>query len=378
MTFAIITHVPHIIDRNKYFAYAPYVNEMNVWAKYADELVVVAPTVQTEKTALDQAYKHQNIQLIAIERFDILSLNGIFSAVLKIPIISWKILKAMRNADHIHLRCPGNIGLLGCLLQVFFPNTPKTAKYAGNWDCTSKQPLTYKLQQWILSNTVLTRNMKVLVYGDWEGSSNNIKPFFTATYTELEKLPISKKEMKGRIAFVFVGTLVQGKNPLYAIQLVEFLYKKGYNVHMSLYGEGPKRAELEQYTTVNQLEAVIKLKGNQSKDIVQKAYQNSHFVVLPSDSEGWPKAIAEGMFWGCVPLATSVSCVPYMLNQGKRGVVLTMDLEKDVKQIEMLLNNQADFNTKSENASNWSRNYTLDVFEQEIINLLKPIKKFKN
>jgi glycosyltransferase involved in cell wall biosynthesis len=147
---------------------------------------------------------------------------------------------------------------------------------------------------------------------------------------------------------------------------------------MSLYGEGPKRAELEQYTTVNQLEAVIKLKGNQSKDIVQKAYQNSHFVVLPSDSEGWPKAIAEGMFWGCVPLATSVSCVPYMLNQGKRGVVLTMDLEKDVKQIEMLLNNQADFNTKSENASNWSRNYTLDVFEQEIINLLKPIKKFKN
>jgi hypothetical protein len=67
-----------------------------------------------------------------------------------------------------------------------------------------------------------------------------------------------------------------------------------------------------------------------------------------------------------------------MLNQGKRGVVLTMDLEKDVKQIEMLLNNQADFNTKSENASNWSRNYTLDVFEQEIINLLKPIKKFKN
>jgi glycosyltransferase involved in cell wall biosynthesis len=214
--------------------------------------------------------------------------------------------------------------------------------------------------------------MQVLVYGDWEGSSKNIKSFFTATYKEIDKLPIPKKEVKGRIDFVFVGTLVEGKNPLYAIQMVEELFKKGYDVHLNLYGEGMERIRLEQYIIANRLEAVIELEGNQSKDSVQKAYQNSHFVVLPSDSEGWPKAIAEGMFWGCVPLATPVSCLPFMLDQGKRGVLLAMDLEKDTKQIEVLLHTPTDFDTKSENASDWSRNYTLDVFEREIMDLLKP------
>ena len=69
MKFVIITHVPHIIESNKYFAYAPYVSEMNIWSKYVEELVVVAPIVKSEKTPVDTAYEHQNIQFIAIEAF---------------------------------------------------------------------------------------------------------------------------------------------------------------------------------------------------------------------------------------------------------------------------------------------------------------------
>jgi glycosyltransferase involved in cell wall biosynthesis len=375
MTLVIITHVPHIIEDNNYLAYAPYVREMNIWIKNTDKIIIVAPISAVGKTAIDIRYSHDNIEFASIEGFDVLSLKGIFSAVLKIPIISWRIFKAMQTADHIHLRCPGNIGLLGCLLQILFPNTRKTAKYAGNWDPTSKQPWTYQLQQWILGNTFLTRNIQVLVYGDWEGSSKNIKPFFTATYTELDKLPITKKGLGGSINFVFVGALVKGKNPLYAIQLVALLSKKGYDVRLSLYGEGIERTRLEQYVIANQLEAVIELQGNQSKETVQKAYQNSHFVVLPSDSEGWPKAIAEGMFWGCIPLVTPISCLPFMLDQGKRGVLLDMDLEKDAKKTETILKNQADFDRKREKASEWSRNYTVDVFEQEIMDLLKTDSK---
>ena len=48
-------------------------------------------------------------------------------------------------------------------------------------------------------------------------------------------------------------------------------------------------------------------------------------------SEGWPKVIAEGMFWGCLPIATRVSCVPNMLNNGKRGIILELTLQEDVK-----------------------------------------------
>jgi glycosyltransferase involved in cell wall biosynthesis len=208
--------------------------------------------------------------------------------------------------------------------------------------------------------------MQVLVYGQWEGSSKNIKPFFTATYYEVDKLPIVSKDLQQKIYFVFVGTLVSGKNPLFAIKIVEALHKNGHNVVLTLYGEGIERNRLEEYINKNNLESFISLKGNQTQDTLKKAYKKSHFVILPSESEGWPKAIAEGMFWGCVPVASQVSCVPFMLDYGKRGVLLNMNLEKDVSQIEALLQNETNYNNISVKASDWSRNYTLDVFEKEI------------
>ena len=372
MTFAIITHVPHIIEQNRYFAYAPYVREMNIWTKYVDKLILIAPISKLEKTPIDLNYSCANIEFVAIESFDVLSLKGVFHSIIKTPKITWKIFTVMQNTDHIHLRCPGNIGLLGSLVQVFFPNKIKTAKYAGNWDSKSNQPLSYRMQKWLLSNPFFTRNMQVLVYGQWEGSSKNIKPFFTATYYEADKEPLHSKDLLAKIHFMFVGTLVSGKKPLYAIQLVEGLYKKGYDVALTIYGEGIERKQMEQYIFQNNLEEIISLRGNQNQETVKKAYQNCHFIMLPSESEGWPKAIAEGMFWGCVPVATKVSCVPFMLDDGSRGILLDNDFEKDLLQIENLINNHPNFALKSQRASDWSRQFTMDVFEQEIKKLMQP------
>ncbi|WP_281228117.1 glycosyltransferase [Flavobacterium aquiphilum] len=371
MKFAIVTHVNHIKKENKYFAYAPYVREMNIWAKYVDEVIIVAPIIQTPCSAIDSSYNQENIKFFKIENINLLGFKSICNAIFKIPKISWQIFKAMRQADHIHLRCPGNVGLLGCFVQLLFPYKPKTAKYAGNWDPKAKQPWSYRLQKWILSNTFLTRNMQVLVYGEWKKMTHNIKPFFTASYSEKEKLPINDLDLKGVIKFVFVGTLSPGKNPLYAIQLVENLYKKGYNVSLDIYGEGEERLTLENYIEWNGLEKYIVLKGNQNQNVITEAYQNSHFVILPSKSEGWPKAIAEGMFWGCVPIATNVSCVPFMLDSGNRGVLLQKELDLDIQQLEPILNDGECFDTKRKKSSDWSRKYTLDFFESEIKKMIK-------
>ena len=370
MTFIIITHVPHILQEKQYFAYAPYVREMNIWIRQADKVIIVAPISADPKTAIDYAYEHENIEFLSIASFDLLNLKSIGRTIYKIPKITMQIFKAMQEADHIHLRCPGNIGLLGCLVQILFPNKIKTAKYAGNWDPKSKQPWSYTLQQWILGNTFLSHNMQVLVYGEWKETTTNIKPFFTATYTEADKVPLSPKKVKGTIHFIFVGTLVQGKNPLYAIQLVEALYKKGIPLSLTLYGEGTERKNLEDYIQQQQLEKIITLKGNQSQEVLKTAYQNSHFVILPSESEGWPKALAEGMFWGCIPLATAVSCIPFMLDTGERGILLTNNLEKDRLQIQSLIQDESEYSRMCHKASVWSRKYTLDVFEEEIKKLL--------
>ncbi|UQD56169.1 glycosyltransferase family 4 protein [Flavobacterium sp. K5-23] len=370
MQFVIFTHVPHIKQANLYYAYAPYVREMNIWIQNVDDLVIVAPLSSDKKTEIDGFYINQNTRFREVSNFDILSLKSIVATIVKLPKMIWVIYNAMQTADHIHLRCPGNIGLIACFVQILFPNKPKTAKYAGNWDPNAHQPWTYKLQQKLLSNTFFTRNMQVLVYGEWAGMTKNIKPFFTATYNEEDKKIVTPKVLKGKIDFVFVGALVKGKNPFYAIQLVKSLSEKGCNVSLRLYGEGVLRKELEEYIIENVLDSMITLEGNQSKGTVQKAYQESHFVLLPSESEGWPKAIAEGMFWGCVPIATSVSCVPLMLDNGNRGVLLEMNLKKDTNQLLFLIANQMDYDLKHINAVKWSSIYTLDFFKNEIEKLL--------
>ena len=157
-------------------------------------------------------------------------------SIISLPGLFFKIFVVMKRSNHIHLRCPGNMGLLGALVQIFFPKKIKTAKYAGNWDSNSKQPFSYKIQKWILSNTFLTKNMQVLVYGDWKNQTKNIKSFFTATYRENEKSTVTARSLNTKLQFLFVGTLSKGKQPIYAVKLVELLKNKGINAQLSIYG----------------------------------------------------------------------------------------------------------------------------------------------
>jgi glycosyltransferase involved in cell wall biosynthesis len=370
MKLLVITHVEHGSSELGYFAYAPYVKEMNLWGTTVDELLVVAPLQLQACTAITDFYITKKIKLIQVPAFSLVGSYAILKTILQLPSLLLTIFKAMASADHIHLRCPGNMGLLGCLVQIFFPNKPKTAKYAGNWDPQSKQPWSYRLQKWILNNTFLTRNMTVLVYGHWQGTSKNCRSFFTASYSETAIQPMQQRPLHSTIRALFVGTLSAGKQPLYAIQWAEALLAKGCPIQLELYGEGAERNKLQTYIASHQLRDFVQLKGNQTREELIQAYQNSHFLVLPSVSEGWPKAVAEAMFWGCVPVALPVSCVPEMLNQGNRGILLSGNLAEDVEQLQSLLQVPQEYQAKAQQAMQWSQQYTLERMADEIKQLL--------
>ncbi|MGM0635490.1 MAG: glycosyltransferase [Bacteroidota bacterium] len=371
MTFLIISHTNHYKVNDQLYAYAPYVREMNLWLKHVDQVNIVAPVSNNFDQNISLAYQHSNISIEEMPAFSLIGLKEKLSTLTKLPKIFNTLYKAMKHADHIHLRCPGNMGLLGCFVQILFPKTPKTAKYAGNWDPRSKQPWTYKLQQWILSNTRLTKNMQVLVYGQWPNQTPNIKPFFTATYHDKEKEPLYVRNYTKPWHFCFVGSLSPGKRPQLALKLVHQLRAKGIEAIVHFYGNGELKADLDK--NIQQLKAQdwAFLYGNQPKDVVKKALKYSHFLILPSQSEGWPKVVAEAMFWGCVPIVTPISCVPWMLDDGQRGVLMDVqNIDKTVNKLKSFKDSPKDLELLSTNAAHWSRNYTLDKFEDEIRKLL--------
>jgi glycosyltransferase involved in cell wall biosynthesis len=370
MKFGIITHAIHKMKNGQIYAYEPYVREMNLWAIHVGEIRVVAPLSVEPNTHIDEAYIHQKITICKIANLNIIGLINKIRTIILVPDILFKIFKTMFWADHIHLRCPGNIGLLGCFVQLFFPFKQKTVKYAGNWDPKSKQPFSYRLQKWIISNTVLTKNCNVLVYGDWPNQSKNIIPFFTASYSENEILEIPQKTLLKKIKLIFVGSFSKGKQPLKSIQVLEKLLKGGYEVELHMYGAGNEFETVKGYVKNRKLSAHVFLHNNQPKEIVKKAFQESHFLVFISKSEGWPKVVAEAMFWSCLPVSTSVSCVPGMLDHGNRGAIVTDDIYEISSSIEQFINHEEKYLSAIENAKQWSQQFTLEKFEKEIKKLL--------
>src|SRR5690606_4011463 len=113
-----------------------------------------------------------------------------------------------------------------------------------------------------------------LVYGDWPDQSKNILPFFTASFSENEKEKI-EKEFNPTYKFLFVGNLVPGKQPLFAVELVKALNEKNINAELQVYGGGKMMDALKKQA---ENKTYIHLHGNQPLDVVKQAYKDAHFL----------------------------------------------------------------------------------------------------
>ena len=297
MNFCLITNADHKIHMGKYYAYGPYVREMNLWLKHIDKLTIIAPLSKIKPLKANSIYYKKNeIQFIPIPDFNLKSTLAIFASFSAIVKIFFVCIAAMKKADHIHLRCPGNVGLIGSVAQIFYPKKKKTAKYAGNWDWKSNQPWSYRLQQLILRNTFLTRNMTVLVYGDWPDKTKNIKPFFTASYSEEDRIEIKKTDINVKVKLAFIGTLTPNKSPITSLLVLKILKEKGINTILTFCGDGPEIEQLISKTNEWGLEKNVEFLGNVSAEKVKDVLKQAHFLVFISKSEGWPKAVAEAMW----------------------------------------------------------------------------------
>ena len=91
-------------------------------------------------------------------------------------------------------------------------------------------------------------------------------------------------------------------------------YEKVYIV-----GDGSKKYYLELARTITDVK--IEFLGEINKSSVNKIYEKCHLLVLPSNSEGFPKVIAEAGSYGCVPVVSKVGSINHYINS-KNGYFL--------------------------------------------------------
>jgi hypothetical protein len=215
MRFLVISGAYHYRKDGLLYAYGPYVREINIWISQVDEVVVMCELHDGEPAGMDIPYEHSKpIKVLGHKRFEFTSAQASIRSVALLPLIVLRMIREMWRADHIHFRGPSSIALIATFVQILFPWKKKTMKYAGNWDWDFPAPFSYKLQKWIPNNTFLTKNIQVLVYGNWHSTSINIKPFYTASYFECEKKKKYKSNGGKARRFLFLVVCLRLENVL--------------------------------------------------------------------------------------------------------------------------------------------------------------------
>lgn len=368
MRLLVISETPHALDNGQWKGWAATVRELSALATLFDELVHVTPVGSPLTPALC-AYGAPNVRVVGVRP------TGGRGWKAKAGILAgWAdylkvILRELKSADAVHVRCPCNIGLLTILLLcVIREPRRRWIKYAGNWRPKGQEPWSYRLQRWLLRKT--WHRGLVTVNGQWEGDPDHILEFFNPSFSESElaeaRLWGKRKVLDGVIRCVFVGRVEEAKGAGRAVEIVNRLRQQGVEAELDLVGDGPLLRELMRAGN-----RWVKFHGWLPRDEIRSVWQKAHICLLPSDTEGWPKAISEAMAWGVVPVASSVGSVPHYLNQFGCGMALpARDVEGFTEAIEGYVRKPDRWKHESERAMEAAHLFTYEAHVRRVRDLL--------
>ena len=368
----LISHVTHYEWEKRLFAYGPYAREIDLWADLFPEVVIAAPLRREQPPGDAIAFTRQNISITPqLETGG----DGFISKAIQImalPIHAWRLARAMRRADAIHVRCPGNLGLLGCLLAPCF-RTPRVAKYAGQWNDYEGETRTWRWQKMLLRSRWW--NAPVLVYGQWPGQPDHVVPFFTSVTDEGQMArarSAAPRDWRRRpLDILFVGRLSPAKNVDVLLQAMARSKGEGESLRLRIVGDGPQRAELEALAGALGIADRVFFEGAVPQSRVLDFYELAHVLVLASQTEGWPKAIAEGMAFGLVCIGSNCGFVPQMLADGRGLLVEPGDAGALAGTLRQVVRDVTEAAQISGRAAVWARRFTLEGLGEALRDLLE-------
>jgi glycosyltransferase involved in cell wall biosynthesis len=368
----VISHVTHFAWKGHLYAYGPYAREIDVWADLFGSLVIAAPCRQEEPPGDATAFTRSNIRIEPqIEAGGDTLFAKIRLAVVT-PALLWSLARAIRRADAVHVRCPGNLGLLGALVAPLLCRY-RVAKYAGQWPSYPGQTLANSVQKRVLRSHWW--RAPVTVYGQWPGEPSHIVPFFTSVLNQGQmrraRIAAGTRRFDERpLRVLYVGQLGQWKNVDSVVRAVARLAAQGVAVELDLVGDGPARSQLEQLVTSLGVARVVRFAGGVSADRVLDYYERSHVLVLASRSEGWPKAIAEGMAFGLICVGSDRGLLPQMLGDGRGFIVPAQNDDALAEALSTIATSRDRFPDMRVRAAAWGQRYSLEDLQAALAELL--------
>ena len=367
----IIARVNHYRHNGRLFSYGPYARELDVWADLFAE-VIIAGTCRDEAPPGDcSAFTRRNITIQPIREAGGEGMAARLRQAVALPQIIWQLIRQMRAADAIHVRCPCDLGLLGAVFAPLFSRR-LIAKYATQWLAFAGEPRAWRWQRMILSSKWWRG--PVTVYGEWPNQPAKVIPFFTSMLTDEQigraRLAASRKKRSDILRILYVGRLSTSKNVDVLLRAIALMKPPVRRVECAIVGEGPERANLEAQATQLGLSNRVTFTGGVSFDQVLDYYEQAHVLVLASNIEGWPKAVAEGMAFGLVCIGTERGMMPQMLGEGRGLLVPPRDVEALCKALQHLAENPQESAAMALRAAAWAQRYSIDGLREALRELM--------
>ncbi len=380
MKLGVATTCQHIFHEGLWWSYEPFVLEMNVWHELFDQLIVVAPHDQGPPPKFWTPYKNSTgITVIPYRRDRGRGMNQEPTKVSEIPRMLYALTKAALGSDAFHLRSPSSISLLASLVLPLMQ--PKLcAKFAGQWTGYPGEPRSVRWQRAILKSK-WWRGL-VTVYGEWPDQPPHVVPFFTSVLNSRQSaraLAAAKNRTAADLSnrnlrLLFVGRLSKSKNVHAVIEAIAQLKAEGMTIKCDIVGDGPEREALEKRVAESQLQAQVNFAGGVDFDSVLDFYERADALALISETEGWPKAIAEAMAFGLVCIGSDRGLVPWMLGIGlpdNRGLVIQPgDAAALAATLRQIAAKPVEHFQLGQHAAAWSANYSLEGLREALRDLL--------
>lgn len=238
----------------------------------------------------------------------------------------------IKSYDIVHTRGPSVPALLGIMYSFLDRRRIYWHKYAGNWR-EEDSPWAFRVQRWLLSR-LCKRNIRITVNGAWPGLHTGFLPMenpcLSSSYLEGLKQKSNTRSYFGRLKVCFVGALSPFKGAKRLVQALTHGSMEPYIDSILIVGDGEEKGEIAAIACKSSIP--VHLSGFMSREsIFESVYATCHFLVLPSESEGFPKVVAEASAHRCIPVVTSVSALNQYISDGFNGFLLTDSLVDTIR-----------------------------------------------
>jgi glycosyltransferase involved in cell wall biosynthesis len=369
----IISHTEHVIHQGIAYGWGPTVSEIDQLATHWKEVIHVGCLHSKALPLSSIPYSSTNIKFVSIPRYGGQGVLAKLGILLKAPLTIITVLKVIKGASEVQLRLPTAMGLYLLPILSFLPRKYLLwIKYAGDWT-GSNVPISFLIQRWWLIRNLA--RCKVTINGFWPNQPKHCISFENPCLLESDisdaKPTISSKQFKPPFNLIFVGRIEHGKGLQRIVDALQSIPVSFIN-KVDFVGDGN---DFDFYRSqLDNINHSVYLHGFLTKNQIIPIFKKAHFLLLPSDSEGFPKVVAEGACFGCIPVVSDVSSISHYISPSngfiwpiQSNVTYTKVLETALQSPEYELKDMA------HKLSELSTSFTHQrYFTQLTINILKP------